>query len=161
MTSRFLISESWSKRLGIRTIRAAHSHSPTNLRSCPFLWKEFVIPILRLWKICIRAPCHRFALVKALMSPGCRMPGASQPRRQRFCKLLVLRLLRLISSAYPNRRYQCTPHPGSKPSEYSGFGYLRRFCFLLGLVGSLSQLEHNETLICLCVIYTGILCNPD
>ena len=69
----WVLSESRFKRIGRRTIRASHPHSPTKLRSCPFRWKALVIPIPRLCRIRIRTrtPFH-FTLPKALMNPGCR-----------------------------------------------------------------------------------------
>ena len=158
MASRIL-SESCSKRVRKRTIRVSHSHSPTNPRSCPFLWKAFVIPILRLCKIRIRIPCH-FTLPKALMSPGYRT-SASHPRRRGYCLLLPLHPFRLTFTACPNRRCQCTHLLVLKPSEYQRFGCLRHT--FVSLLGSPSEAGHNQTLIyllqCLCVIYTALY-NP-
>jgi hypothetical protein len=138
---------SWSKQVGIRTIRAAHSHSPTNLRPCPFLCKECMIPTLRTCKIRIRTACH-FTLPKALMSPGCRT-SASHSRRQGFSQLIVLHRFRLISPALLNRRCQCTHPPTWKPSEYSWIWLSSSRLHYHFLLGSLSQAGHNQTHICL------------
>ena len=133
---------SWSKRVGIGTIRVSHSHSPTNLRSCRFLSKAFLFPILRPCKIRTRTPCH-FTLPKALMSPGCRT-SASQSRRRGSCQLFVLHLFRLIPLARPNRPCQCTHPPVLKPSEYPGFGCLRHnFVSFLDLRLNQDTIKHS------------------
>ena len=132
---------SWSKRVGIGTIRASLSHSPTNFRSCPFPLKALPFPTLRPCKTRTRIPCHS-TLPKTLMSPGSRT-SASHPRRWGFCQLVVLHLLRLIPPARPNRPYQCTHPLALKPSEYPGFGCLRHtFVLFLHLCLNQDTIKH-------------------
>jgi hypothetical protein len=141
-----------SKRVGVGTIRASHSHSPTNLRSCPFPSEAFLFPILRPCKIRARTPFH-FTLPKALMSPGCRT-SVSQPRRRGFCQLFVLHLFHLIPPARPNRPCQCT-HPALKPSEFQDLATFVTLSFpsWISISARTQSNTHSSSVMSMCNLY--------